>query len=776
MMGKAGGRENMLKWGAGILLATAGLVHAENSFSKACILNAARRVAEWQLGHEYMDKAWGYDRMGKEKYLDWVYGPYLNGLVAMGQASGDAFFIEQAESIGEMTEWKVLKTNWVANDHASPQSWLELYELDKDPEKIEATLKALDEYMTRNKAGEGDLICNAKTNGWNWCWCDAFYMSPPAFARAAKVTGDKKYLAFLHDRWKASSEYFYSPEHQLHFRDNKYFDRKEANGQPVFWCRGNGWVIGGLVRVMQYLDKGDPAFPMYEKEFRLMAARLKELQLDHGLWNPSLLDPDSKPYPDTSGSALLLYGFAWGINEGLLPNEEYWPVVQKGWPALCEYVQPNGQFVGVQPIGEAPKGFDAKTSVPYGAGAYLLAASEVYKMKGAKSALSATSDGAADRAYTIALMRRIADPVLIPLSEERLNAVLPTHPEWERGKSIPTSELQAFGRTLAGMAPWLSLGVDETEEGQLRKQYIGLACTGLINAANPGSPDFMFSMDKRLYERIVHASYVAYALLVAPDQLWEPLTPQQRENVVAALKTHRGLKPTENNWLLFSAILECAIWKATGECDMEVIEYGVKRHQEWYRGDGTYSDGQDFHWDYYNSFVIHPLLLETLRVCKEKGHPLGDLLPVAQKRGERYAVVLEHMISPEGTFPVIGRSSTYRIAAFNQLGYSMFRFGVPEELEPGATRAALTTVIHRMMDAPGTFDDEGYLNPGIVGHQQDAVDYYNVEGALYFCALGLTHLGLPPDSPFWTEPAGKWFQQKVWSGDVIPNQQAYKEK
>ena len=386
------------------------------------------------------------------------------------------------------------------------------------------------------------------------------------------------------------------------------------------------------------------------------------------------------------------------------------------------------------------------------------------------------SIGTDDRAYTIRIARRLADPIFEALSENRLHAVIPQR-DWEitpeKAASLHTSPLQAFGRTLSGLAPWLALGADDSTEGKLRAHYIDLAVQGIINATDPLAADYMFARANQ--ERIVHACYLAYPLLVAPDQLWAPLNDAQKANVLAALKTHRAFQPNESNWLLFSALLEATIWELSGECEFAPIEYAVTKHMEWYLGDGTYGDGPEFHWDYYNGYVIQPLLLEVLRVCQNQGHPLGKLLPQAKARLHRYAEVIEHQISPEGTFPVIGRSSSYRFALLQPIGYVGSRWEWTDALHPGSTRAALTTVIRRMMDAPGTFAMDGWLNAGVVGHQEAARDGYNYTGALYFCALGLAHLGLAPDHPFWTEPAGKWFQQRVWSGESIDVQYPFRE-
>lgn len=388
--------------------------------------------------------------------------------------------------------------------------------------------------------------------------------------------------------------------------------------------------------------------------------------------------------------------------------------------------------------------------------------------------LATDNTGVQDREYTIRMLQQIADPVLNSLSRNQLKKSLPRR-TWEtRESNFHTTYLQAFGRTLSGMAPWLALGEDQTEEGLLRKKYADLALQCLIIASDPNSPDFLF--DKPTQEIIVHTAYIAYPLLIAPQQLWDPLTEEQRTNIINVLKLHRDFIPNESNWLLFPSIIESAIWTFTGECSIKTIEYAVNKHMEWYVGDGTYGDGAEFHWDYYNSYVIHPLLIETIRVCKEKNHPLGNLLDKVKARGHRYAEILEHLISPEGTFPVMGRSSVYRIAYFQQIGYMGMRYGLTDTLEPGATRAALTTAIKRMMEAPGTFDEKGWLHAGIVGKQEDARDNYNYTGALYMCTMGLTHLGIPADSPFWTAPVEKWFQQRIWSGEDILTQYPYHDR
>ena len=378
--------------------------------------------------------------------------------------------------------------------------------------------------------------------------------------------------------------------------------------------------------------------------------------------------------------------------------------------------------------------------------------------------------GSDDRAFCVQTMTRIAEPVLTALADGKLKQEIPRH-DWERSREN-FAPLEAFGRTLAGIAPWLELGPDDAPEGKLRAHFIDLAVKSLANATDPQSPDFLNY--NRGGQPLVDTAFLALGLLRAPNQIWGRLDAQQRSNIVAALKSSRVITPNQNNWLLFSATIEAALWQFTGECDTKPIEFAVQKHEQWYLGDGTYGDGSQFHWDYYNSYVIQPMLLEVLRVCAEKKNPLGDLYPKILARAQRYAVVQERMISPEGTFPVIGRSSAYRFGAFQLLADMALLHQLPSALKPAAVRGALTAVIRRTVEAPGTFVDQGWLQVGAVGHQPSIREDYISTGSLYLCLCGMLQLGLPADDPFWTAPAEPWTQKKIWSGEDVPADHAYR--
>lgn len=727
------------------------------------IRSLMKKVADWQLANP----------TGKE-LNSWEYGPFYIGLMALYQTTHEKKYLTAIEAMGEKVNWEPQARPYDANVLAISQVFLELYQLTGKKSVVDKSRFVMDAPMKRDLVPDISFDKNKYWWEW-WSWCDALFMAPPALARMAAIFKEPKYRDFMVQEWKRTAAYLYSPKDSLFFRDDRFFTMKSTNGEKIFWSRGNGWVLGGLARVMQYLPMTDSARPFFEQQFREMSYKLKRIQMKNGFWSQSLLDPENYPQKESSGTGFYVFALSWGVNNGLLPRNEFLPVIEKGWAALKESVHANGKLGYVQEVGDSPTNVKYDDSETYGTGAFLLAASELYKLlaPSATKVAAAVYPATDDRFFTLNMLLKIADPVLIPLSKEQLTVNFPRK-EWEtRESNIQTSPLQAFGRTLSGMAPWLALGPDKTAEGVLRAKYSRMAQQCLVNATHPGSRDYMFR--DATQERIVHAAYIAYPLLIATRQLWDPLTTEQRNQVIAALKTHRNFKPNETNWLLFPALIEAAIWKLTGSCDKKPIEYALTKHADWYLGDGVYGDGPDFHWDYYNSYVIHPLLLEVLRNAKEMGMPVDKLQAQAIERGKRYAEVLEHLISPEGTFPVIGRSSVYRIAALQQLGYMAFREKkLPESLHPATTRAAITAVIRRMMLAPGTFDENGWLNAGIVGEQVNARDYYNYTGALYMCTVGLSHLGIPAQDRFWTESAGKWTQQKIWSGENLADQSVFK--
>jgi hypothetical protein len=242
------------------------------------------------------------------------------------------------------------------------------------------------------------------------------------------------------------------------------------------------------------------------------------------------------------------------------------------------------------------------------------------------------------------------------------------------------------------------------------------------------------------------------------------LTDQCKANLVRGLKATRSLTPNNNNWLLFVAMVEATLRFAGEQWEKERVDHAIDQHEKWYLGDGIYGDGPQFHWDYYNSFVIHPFLLKLFDRITETDNRWAALRPKIEERAVRYAAIQERLISPEGTFPAIGRSLAYRCGAFHLLADISLRETLPHGVAPQQVRSALTAVIRRSLGAPQTFDAHGWLTLGFCGHQPDVAETYISTGSLYLCSAVFLPLGLAPASPFWTGPGAEWSSRKVWSG------------
>ncbi|KHJ37427.1 hypothetical protein PBAC_23890 [Pedobacter glucosidilyticus] len=375
------------------------------------------------------------------------------------------------------------------------------------------------------------------------------------------------------------------------------------------------------------------------------------------------------------------------------------------------------------------------------------------------------------RSYMVKAMLKIADPVLQALSKNELKQTMPV--EAKSPNNAKYSHLEAFGRTLSGIAPWLALGADDSPEGKLRAKYIHLAQLSLKNATDENAKDYLNFTEGG--QPLVDAAFLAQGLLRAPDQLWKPLDKQTQANIIKALKTTRKIKPYYNNWLLFSATVEAALLKFEGSCDLMRVDYAIKEHLNWYKGDGVYGDGPDFHWDYYNSFVIHPMFLDVLQTLIGAGIKEQETYAKELKRAVRYAEVQERLIAPDGTYPVIGRSMAYRFGAFQLLSQIALMKALPKNVLPQQVRCALYTMVKNQIEAPNTFDKNGWLTIGVYGHQPELGETYISTGSLYLCSEVFLVLGLPDTDDFWAAPNANWTSRKVWFGESITIDKALKD-
>lgn len=338
--------------------------------SEPTILERMKSAADWQLSHPEVDK--------KNPADGWVYGAFYTGLSALAQTPGGESYHAACVQIGEANGWKLAKRTYHADDECVGQLYLETYLKDKQPKMIAETTERLDYVLAHPSPAQ--LVFDRKNNPNyldRWSWCDALFMAPPTWVRLTAATGNPAYTDFALKQWWVTTGYLYDKTEHLFFRDSTYFAKREANGQKVFWSRGNGWVIAGLARVLEFLPADNPDRPKLEGLFRELAARLKQIQQPDGFWHSSLLDPKDFPSPEESGTGFIAFGLAYGVNHKILPKAEFQPAVDRAWAALLSCQEPSGRINHVQPIGAAPATLDPTTTVPYGVGGFLLTGCEL---------------------------------------------------------------------------------------------------------------------------------------------------------------------------------------------------------------------------------------------------------------------------------------------------------------------------------------------------------------------------------------------------------------
>ena len=318
---------------------------------------AMRKVADWELERVEM----------QPPSRAWDFGALDIGLMAASRTLGDARYSRYVASVGEHYGWKLGRTLEAANDFAIAQAFLDLYRSSHKEEQLTPLRKQYDDAVA--------LLNDPEKPAW-W-WCDALFMAAPAGTELSNATGDPTYDAYVDREWGKTEKLFYDRQKHLFSRDANYLDKREKNGEKIFWSRGNGWVMAGLVRVLATLPADDPLRPHYIALLREMAQEVAAIQGSDGLWRPGLLDAGSYPLPEVSGSAFFTYAIAWGIDHRMLDAEKYLPVVERAWAGLLTHVYADGRLGSIQPIGEAPAEYKPSSSYDFGVGAFLLAGSEL---------------------------------------------------------------------------------------------------------------------------------------------------------------------------------------------------------------------------------------------------------------------------------------------------------------------------------------------------------------------------------------------------------------
>jgi hypothetical protein len=380
--------------------------------------------------------------------------------------------------------------------------------------------------------------------------------------------------------------------------------------------------------------------------------------------------------------------------------------------------------------------------------------------------------GADDRGYMLGILEKMATPVLERMSRGRLQEWRPElSPTWD-GRNPKVAYLECFGRLIDGLAPWLSLPDEQTAEGKLRSRLREQARASYAHGVDPKSADYLLWSAEG--QPLVDAAFFTSALLRAPRALWEPLDSVTKRRIIEHITALRRVSPPYTNWLLFAAINEAFLLSAGAQWDPMRIELAVRKFDEWYVGDGWYADGERFHFDYYNSFVIHPMLaliLETLaarNIQFQSRLPIADLLSVQVKRMQRHAEQLERLVGFNGEIAPFGRSLTYRTAAHQVLGLLAWRKQLPPSLPEGQVRAATVAAQRRMFADPTNFNEQGFLTLGFSCHQPSLANIYSNAGSMYIAAESLLALGRAADDTYWTCQSMPWTCRSAYSGGEFP--------
>lgn len=702
----------------------------------------------------------------------WDNAAYHTGNMEAYFLMGNDAWRDYSERWAEHNEWKGAKSNdrskWKYNygetdEHVLFGDWqicfqtyADLYRLLPDDKRLKRAKEVMEYEMSTPK------------NDY-WWWADGLYMVMPVMTKLHNLTGNAKYLDKLYEYVLYSDSIMLDPETGLYYRDAKYVypKHKSANGKKDFWARGDGWVLAGLAKVLKDLPAEYKHRQFFVDKYVKLADAVVASQQPGGYWSRSMLDEAHAPGQETSGTAFFIYGLLWGVNNGYLKDAKYLDAAKKGWEYLSKTaLQKDGSIGYVQPIGEKAipgQVVDRNSTSNFGTGAFLLAACEYVRFL--------EKETNTDRAYWVDLAYKMAAPVLSNMAEGNLqkNMLVEVSPNWD-GRNKGVTYMETFGRLMAGISPWLALPDDDTEEGAKRKQLREWALKSYKNAVDPDSPDYLLWRGHG--QALVDAAYVAESFLRAYDALWVPLDDVTKKRYFEEFSQLRRVDPPYTNWLLFSSTIEGFLAKAGAECDEYRVNSAIRKVEEWYTGDGWYADGPSFAFDYYSSYVFHPMYLETLQSMKDAGKytriHYGKYYDRALRRTQKFSIVLERLISPEGTFPVFGRSIPYRMATMQPLALMAWYDKLPEGLTNGQVRAALTAVMHRMFDDKDNFNEGGFLTIGFSGRQPNVADWYTNNGSLYMTSLAFLPLGLPSTHPFWTDAPLAWTSQKAWGGQPFP--------
>ena len=716
----------------------------------------------------------------------WVSGFFPGTLWYLYENSGDSLLLEAARN---MTE-RVRKEQYTTTNHdvgfVINCSFGNGYRLTGDSSYRAVLVRAARSLSTRFSPVVG---CTRSWDGarWNFSVIIDNMMNLELLTVASSLTGENTFYDMPSSHADRTMENHFRPDgSSYHLVDYDSLSGRvvrrityQGAADESSWARGQAWGLYGFT--MMYRQTGKKAYLD------------QAVKIGNYIMNHPRLPKDKIPYwdfdapgipralRDVSAGAIMASAYLElsTFVEGELSGK-YLRLAEQMLSSLASpaYMnRPGGDFGFIlrHSVGFMGKNSEVDVPLSYADYYFVEALTRLKRMAEGRPVVeirTAWSENP-DRARWLSVLDRVSRPVLERMSRGELKKCMPVESSNRDLKGrCEVTHLEALGRLVTGLAPWLELGPDATPEGRLRGLYIDWAVRSIRHAVDPSSPDYLNFTRNR--QPLVDAAFLAHGLLRARTQLWDRLDRQTQERLIAELKASRTIKPAENNWLLFSAMVETALKEFAGEWEYERIRYALDRHRSWYKGDGWYGDGPEFHLDFYNSFVIQPMLTTVLEIAGKNGAGDEAFLRDQLRRYARYAEQQERMISPEGTYPVLGRSLAYRFGAFYALSDVSYRHMLPGTLKPAQVRCALTSVIARQSEAPGTFDAQGWMRVGLCGHQPGVGETYISTGSLYLCSAVFVALGLPVSDPFWSDPEADWTALKVWKGEDIRCDKALK--
>ncbi len=708
----------------------------------------------------------------------WTSGFYPGTLWYLYEYTGDKDILSAAEFMTTQLEKEVYKKNDHDIGFKINCSYGNAYRVTHEEKYRDKIVDAGKSLASRFNPIIG---CTKSWNGNKWEYSVIIdnMMNLELLTVSSALSGDRKYYDMAKSHADVTMKNHFRPDYSSYH----VVDYDTLSGKPKLktthqgfsaesaWSRGQAWGLYGYT--MMYRQTGDIRYLEQAINIGKFIADHPHLPKDKiPYWDfdcPKI--PDT--YRDASAGAVMASAFielSTLVKDKKLADK-FWKIGEMQIETLSSsrFLAKSGtncNFILKHSVGFLAKNSEVDAPLSYADYYYVEAILRYLRVIEGKPVVDNTTfvSENTDRGTWISILDRITRPMLTACGNGTLHSKMPIESVDKIERRAECTHLEALGRVIVGIAPWLELGVDSTPEGRLREEYIRLVCKSIKNAVNPESPDYMNFNKGR--QPLVDAAFLAHGLLRAPKQIWGNLDKITQERLLNELKSTRAIVPGQNNWLLFSAMIECAIFQFEGAAswDYSRVRYAIEKFEDWYVGDGMYGDGPEFHWDYYNSFVIQPMLttvLETMQKAEERKVPFYE---VQKKRYSRYAEILERLIAPDGTFPAIGRSIVYRFGAFQALSDVAYRKLLPKNISEGQVRSAMTKLMLRQMSSPDNFDENGWLKVGFSGSQLHLGETYISTGSLYLSCAAFVVLGLSPEDSFWTCEPEPWSSVKIWGG------------